>query len=182
LIRRGLPARIGFSRKNILNGVESIFSESEKVEIQTNPVTAEVKWAGIGQNLEPKEIVRKFEEMFEEEKREALEKIDEDWEIYLFYTKILDVAGHLFWGREDIIEKYYEKIENFAHNLRETLPNDVTLVILSDHGMTGIEGSSIGGDHSFHAYASFDHPVKTPNTVTILDIRWIIESIMETDV
>lgn len=180
-VRRGLPERIGFSRKNILEGVESIFSDIERLVVQTNPVTAEVKWAGIGQKLKPHEIVRKFEEIFEDEKREALEKINEDWEMYLFYTKILDVAGHLFWRKEDIIEQYYKKVEDFAHNLREALANDVALVIMSDHGMMEIEGSKIGGDHSHHAYASFDRPVESRDTITILDIRRIIESIMEID-
>lgn len=180
-VRRGLPEWIGFNRKNILDGVDSIYSDIEKLVVQTNPVTAEVKWAGIGDKLVPTEIVRKFEEIFEDEKREAFKKINEDWEMYLFYTKILDVAGHLFWGREDIIEQYYKKVEDFTHNLCEALPNDVALVILSDHGMMEIEGSKIGGDHSYHAYASFDHPVEIQDTITILDIRRIIESIMESD-
>ena len=178
IIRRGFPERAGFKRKDIIEGADSILSAVDSAYVQTNPVLAEVKWAGVGQKLEPYEILGKYEDIFEEEKKEALEKINEPWDIYLFYTKILDVAGHLFWGRDDKSEKYYEKVNEFSSTLKSVLPDDVVFVVLSDHGMMGIEGSRIGGDHSFHAYASFSHAVETPDPVTILDIRWILEDLM----
>lgn len=179
LIKRGLPLRLGFERKNILEGEESLLTVAKNPLVLQDPVLAEVRWAGIKTGeFKPFEILKKFEDIFEEEKKEALERINEPWDLLIFYTKLLDTSGHLLWGRDEYVEKYYEKIERFARKIKAALSDDVVMIILSDHGMSLLEGSSVGGRHSHHAYISLSHPTKIPEDFNILHIREIIESFM----
>ena len=179
LIKRGLPSRIGFERKNILEGEESLLTVAKSPLILQNPVLAEVKWVGIKTGeFKPFEILDKFVEIFEEEKKEVLNSIDKDWDLCLFYTKLPDTAGHLLWGRDELMEKYYAKIEDLAGKIKESLSNDTVMIIMSDHGMELLEGSSIGGRHSHYAYISLSHPAEIPENFDILQIREVIESFM----
>lgn len=67
--------------------------------ILQNPVLAEVKWAGIKTGeFKPFEILEKFVEIFEEERVEVLNRVGEAWDLCFFYTKLIDVVGHLLWG------------------------------------------------------------------------------------
>jgi len=183
LIRKGLPLRMGFERKNILEGEESLLTVAKKPIILQNPVIAEVKWAGIKTGeFKPFEILDKFVNIFEEERIEVLERMKEDWDLLLFYTKLLDTSGHLLWGRDEYMEKYYDKIESLAGEIKETLPSDAVLITLSDHGMSLLPGSSIGGRHSHSAFMSMSHPAQVPEDFNILDIRGIIEDFMKKQV
>jgi len=179
LLTRGIPLRSGFDRKNILEGEESILTVAKSPLILQNPVLAEVKWAGIKTGeFKPFEILEKFVEIFEEERVEVLNRVDEAWDLCIFYTKLLDTSGHLLWGRDDQMEKYYKKIEELAGEIRVSLPSDTVMITISDHGIELLEGSSIGGRHSHHAYISFNHPTEIPEDFNILHIRDIIEDFM----
>jgi len=81
-------------------------------------------------------------------------------------------------GRGDYTKKYYQIIEYFAVQLKNILGDDVVFVVISDHGIESIEGSSIGGDHSVNAYISFNRPVNVPEQLSILHIRNIIEQFL----
>lgn len=179
LFRRGLPVKLGFERKDILAGVDSVLKTAEYPIVQQNPVLAEVKWTGIGAGIKPLVVVGKFEKIFQEEKKDALERLDEPWDLYIFYTKIIDVVGHLLWGRGNYTEKYYRIIDDFAVHLKKALGDDVAFIVLSDHGIKGIEGITIGGEHSLHAYVSFDRRVDVPEPLSILNIRDIIERFLK---
>jgi hypothetical protein len=179
LIRRGLPLRSGFERKNILEGEESLLTVAKNPIILQNPVIAEVKWAGIKTGeFKPFEILDKFVDIFEEERMEVLERMKEDWDLLLFFTKLLDTSGHLLWGRDDYIKKYYNKIEKLAGEIKESLPSDAVMITLSDHGMTLLPESRIGGRHSHNAFMSMSHPAQIPEYFNILHIRGIIEEFM----
>lgn len=179
LIRKGLPLRMGFERKNILEGEESLLTVAKKPVILQNPVIAEVKWAGIKTGeFKPLEILEKFVDIFEEERLEALERMKEDWDLFLFYTKILDTSGHLLWGMDDQMEKYYRKIEKLAGEIRESLPSDAVMITISDHGMGLLPESRIGGRHSHCTFMSASHPFQVPEDFNILHIRGVIEEFM----
>jgi len=179
LFRRGLPVKLGFERKDILEGVDSVLKTAKYPIVQQNPVLAEVKWTGIGAGIKPLEVVGKFEKMFQEEKKEALERLDEPWDLYIFYTKIIDVVGHLLWGRGNYTEKYYRIIDDFAAHLKKILGDDTAFIVLSDHGIKAIEGITIGGEHSHHAYVSYNRRVDVPEQLSILHIREIIEGFLK---
>jgi hypothetical protein len=179
LIKKGLPLRMGFERKNILEGEESLLTVFKNPIILQNPVIAEVKWAGIKTGeFKPFEILDKFVEIFEEERIEVLERIREEWDLFLFYTKLLDTAGHLLWGRDEYMEKYYDKIEQLASEIKGSLPKDAVMITLSDHGMSLLPDSSIGGRHSHSAFMSMSHPTGIPEEFNILHIREVIEGFM----
>ena len=183
LIQKGLPLRMGFERKNILEGEESLLTHSKKPIILQNPVLAEVKWAGIKTGeFKPLEILDKFVEIFEEERVEALERIEEDWDLFLFYTKMLDTAGHLLWGMDDHTEKYYRKIEKLAGEIKARLPDDAVMITISDHGMSLLPESRIGGRHSHSTFMSSSLPFQAPEDFNMLHIRGIIEDFMRTSI
>lgn len=179
LIRKGLPLRMGFERKNILEGEESLLTVAKNPIILQNPVIAEVKWAGIKTGeFKPLEILEKFVEIFEEERREALERMNEDWDLFLFYTKILDTAGHLLWGMDEHTERYYMKIEKLAGEIKDNLPRDAVMITISDHGMSLLPESRIGGRHSHSTFMSTSHPFQVPEDFNMLQIREVIEGFM----
>ncbi len=94
LIGKGLPLRMGFERKNILEGEESRLTVANKRVILQNPVIAEVKWVGITKGgFKPFEILDKFADIFEEERIENLERTTGNWDLFLFYTKILETPA-----------------------------------------------------------------------------------------
>jgi len=180
LIKKGLPVQFGFERKNILEGEESLLTVATNLFILQDPVIAEVKWAGVKSlEFKPLETLEYFVGIFEDERKETLSRIKGDWDLFLFYTKLLDVSGHLLWGRDNHMEKYYQKIEQLAREIRDSLPSDAAMIVLSDHGMRLLEGSRIGGRHSHHAYISFSHPIQTPENFNILHIRNIVEGMMK---
>lgn len=94
IFRRGLPLRMGFERKDILDGVESLLTFAENPIILQNPVLSEVKWSGTEDSLDLVQLMKMFTDIFEEERLEIFERIDDDWDLFLFYTKLLDHCGH----------------------------------------------------------------------------------------
>jgi len=180
LIKKGVPVQLGFERKNILEDEESLLTVAKNPFILQDPVIAEVKWAGVKSlEFKPFKTLEYFVGIFEDEKKETLSQINGDWDLFLFYTKLLDVSGHLLWGKDDYMEKYYHKIERLAGEIRDSLPRDAALIILSDHGMSLPEGSRIGGRHSHHAYISFSHTTNIPENFNVLHIRNIVEGFMK---
>ena len=179
IVEAGLPARLGFEREN-WKGAGSVFSDV-KAEVVHNPLTIDVKWAHLGINTgaDFPEIARSMVSVFEEEKRETFRRISSEWELFLTYTKLLDITGHLFWQRDKIMEKYYGMIDDFAGEIQENLDDDICLLILSDHGMRPLEGTRYqGGEHSHHAFLSSDKQLRS-EPQTILDIYPLIREVLQ---
>lgn len=173
LIKRGFPARIGFGLRNILEGEDSLISQPNSI-ILRNPVIDEVLWKN-SVDFDFRELIKKFGEVFNAERIEVLERITEEWDFFLFYTKILDRIGHLMWGFDEGVLKYYRYVEALSREIKSNLPKDVVMIILSDHGMRSLKNSRIGGRHSHHAFFSSSHPFIIPDDFNILHIRGIIE-------
>ena len=70
-------------------------------------------------------------------------------------------------------------VDYFAYQLRQKMPENSILVILSDHGMELMKGSKVGGDHSCHAFISFSQKVEVPDRLKITDIFYILRGLME---
>ncbi len=63
--------------------------------------------------------------------------------------------------------------------LKKKIRDEVALIVLSDHGIKGIEGISIGDEHSHHAYVSFSRQVEVSEQRSIRHIRDIIERFLK---
>jgi len=180
IVRAGLPSRLGFKRKPLAEPYETFLQMAEKPVIVHNPLTSDVKWVDkpLHGGFKPKEIVESQLEVFEKEKQETLSKLDDDWNFFITYTKLLDVVGHLYWHTPLVVEKYYRMVNKFAGQVRNRLSKDALMMVISDHGMRPLHGASAGGEHSHHAFASFSQKIKVLNPLKITDIYNIIVNIL----
>ncbi|MFB6153335.1 MAG: alkaline phosphatase family protein [Halodesulfurarchaeum sp.] len=70
----------------------------------------------------------------------------DDWDLFFGVFMTTDRVNHFLFReyeenddyREDFIE-FYRTVDNYIGKLHETLPEDVTLVVASDHGFTTLE-------------------------------------------
>jgi len=166
ILKPGLPARLGFKRKPLAELYETFLQMAKKLVIVHNPLTSDVRWAAkpLQGGFKPKEIVESQLKVFMKEKQETLSKLNEDWDLFVTYTKLLDIVGHLYWHKPLVVEKYYRMVDEFAGQVQNRLPKDTFMMIISDHGMMPLHGVSAGGEHSRHAFASFSHKNRRSNS------------------
>ncbi|MCU4924401.1 alkaline phosphatase family protein [Halobacteria archaeon AArc-dxtr1] len=75
---------------------------------------------------------------------------EDDWDLFFGVFMTTDRVNHFLFRdyerdgeyREEFL-KFYEKVDDYVGRLREALPEDVTLVVASDHGFTSL-------DYEFH--------------------------------
>jgi len=183
IIKPGLPDRLGFKRKEWIQGERSIIDESTKPIVIHNPLTVDVKghMKGIRTGFSFKEIEESALKTFQKERKETLTRLKEDWDLFVIYTKLLDVIGHLFWQRDRMIEKYYRIMDNFAGEIQENLPEGTFMVILSDHGMQPLRGTKKqGGEHSHHFFVSYSHDIVDPPKDPT-DVYRIVKELLQLD-
>ncbi|UCD72662.1 MAG: alkaline phosphatase family protein [Candidatus Bathyarchaeota archaeon] len=176
LIRRGFPEKIGFKRQEELDLKDSFIGYAETPILIHNPLDVSVKWElePFHGEFDPVKVVRVYRADFEREREETLRRIDEEWDLFLIYSKFLDVVGHLLWQRDDVIEQYYTMVDQFAGEIRSRI-GDAFMMIVSDHGMMPLTGTRHqGGDHSHHAFASFNREININSPLKITDIHDIV--------
>lgn len=181
ILKPGFPQRLGFTRKDISLDEDTIISQASKPLIVRHPLKTDVKWAvkGMRSGFSLTEVMQSHLEVFEREKKDTFDQIDQDWNLFVVYTKLLDAAGHLYWQRDEIVHEFYAKVEDFAREIRRALPGDVFIAIASDHGMRPLRGTKYqGGEHSHHAYASFSHEIQLDTPIQITDIRPVITQML----
>lgn len=179
LFKIGLPERLGFKRKDVLQTEDTFISQSTKPVVIHNPLKADVKWnvKATRGRFSFSEVVQSNLEVFQKERQETFVELKCDWDLFVVYTKLLDTIGHLFWQKDEIVEKYYKMVDQFAGEIQSNLPDGTFMVILSDHGMRPLKGTTYqGGQHSHHAYASFNHKIKVPEPFKITDFHSIISN------
>jgi len=180
IVRAGLLSRLGFKRKPLAEPYETFLQMAEKPVIVHNPLTSDVKWVAkpLNRKFKPKEIVEDRLKVFMKEIQETFSKLDGDWDLFVVYTKLLDVVGHLYWHAPLVIEKYYRMVDEFARQVQNRLHKNMIMVIVSDHVMRPLHGALVGGEHSHHAFVSFNQKIKVPKPLKITDIYKIIISIL----
>jgi hypothetical protein len=80
----------------------------------------------------------------------ALEK-KKDYDLFFFYTNLLDALGHLFQTDRILILKAYMEIHSLVKMIKSKLDSEDILYLVSDHGMTPLR---FGGDHSNYGFFS----------------------------
>jgi len=180
ILKFGLPERLGFERTPLAEPSETFLRMAKRPIIVHNPLASDIRWIAkpLHGGFKPKEIVEDRLKVFMKEKEETLSKLDEDWDLFITYTKLLDIVGHLYWHKSWIVRKYYRMVDRFAGQVQSQLPKDAFMMIISDHGMKPMHGLSVGGEHSHHAFASFSHKIAVPTPLKITDIYDVIVSIL----
>lgn len=83
-------------------------------------------------------------------KEEFLKVLDEEHDFILGYFSVVDVIGHLNFGRKTMMKILYKEMEDIYDEIVKKHP-DAKILVLSDHGM---EAVGMFGDHSDHGFWS----------------------------
>jgi len=133
----------------------TIFDYADKPKIINVPTISE-EW---GIKLEGKkfdEIIKAAWRRFYWVKKEALKAIEEDWDLFMVYTRLLDVIGELCYGKFMTLFKAYTSCNHFVGEVKERLDEKETIfLIVSDHGMERF-GNTLFGKHSNYGFYSLN--------------------------
>lgn len=100
-------------------------------------------------------VIKKLEEMLDKRTEAAKKMIEEeDPDVFMPVYTAVDRASHWFWkhmdenhpahdpGDEeyrDVVRRFYEKMDAAVGELLETVDEDTTVMVMSDHGFAGLE-------------------------------------------
>jgi len=103
-------------------------------------------------------------QVHEYRKRRLFEELEKnvDWKLFMAWFDLADWIGHFYMGRSKLrIMKAYFELDRFAAQVKEMIPKNTLLMIVSDHGM------EVGGHHSPRAFYSFNiDPEWRPRRIT----------------
>lgn len=97
-------------------------------------------------------------------KRRLLEELESNtnWKLFMVWFDLADWMGHLHMGRSKLkVMKAYFELNRLTAKVKEMIPRNTLLIIVSDHGMEP------GGRHSPRAFYSFNvDPRWRPRKIT----------------
>jgi predicted AlkP superfamily phosphohydrolase/phosphomutase len=148
-----------YKKKNL----ETIFDFSESPEIIAMPAyrsyeqtTAkethtEVKktWQKFTKGeISGAEFIQRELEFFEKEIDEAFAILQGKWDLFVFYTKMIDYVGHFFAWNKKTMWLFYSRVETFIEEIQNRFGEDTFILVISDHGM---QGNGVHSDHAFYS-------------------------------
>lgn len=86
-------------------------------------------------------------------------KKDSPWSMLAVWTQSTDVVNHLFWKDKTKILKTYTLADSWAKRIRERLPDNCCLIIMSDHG-------GVDGVHRDKGFVSINKDFELPDELT----------------
>lgn len=170
--------KIAWNKNNYyVKNVKTIFDLTSK-SIQVNVPTVDLNWEiYFGKGLSITQIKNKAILEFINVSKEIKEEIKKDWELFMGYTRLLDVFGHVAWNTQELL-RMYQKADTLVKELKELIGDTCLFLIVSDHGMQRLEGTKHGGKHSLHAYYSSNIPLTLERPPAITDIFHIVKSFL----
>jgi predicted AlkP superfamily phosphohydrolase/phosphomutase len=151
---------LGFKKKMIDRGdikFSTIFDETKSIAISVpsyneDKINYEIvkdMMNALGKDASiPKQIVEdKIRIAFLKRKRRLINAIRGDWELLMTHFFILDIIQHTFFYDQKKIRKYYEEIDSIIGKIKKKLPNNVLILIVSDHG----QKRGIHTDYGFYS-------------------------------
>ena len=164
-----------WSRKNYT--AKTIFDLTSR-SIQVNIPTVDEKWdLSFRKGLTIAQQKDKMRLQFFKISEKIKMKMKEDWELFMGYTKLLDIFGHTAWNTKELM-RMYQKADSLVGELKKLIDGEHLFLVVSDHGMERLEGTKHGGKHTLHAYYSSNIPLNLRATPTILDIFRIVEDFL----
>ncbi|KON29267.1 hypothetical protein AC482_06960 [miscellaneous Crenarchaeota group-15 archaeon DG-45] len=173
-------ARMGgrLSRGAVSKGMNTIFDLAERsmdFNVPTYSDTFSLK--PLHDAHEERELLRFVDEEHELMERFVLSVLGRgaEYDLLMAYTRVLDHFGHQMYRTEAFYHRY-RMMDLFIHELAPKVEG--LLLIVSDHGFTGLEGTAHGGKHSDHATYSMNLPMDTPMN-SLLDVYPLVERALE---
>jgi predicted AlkP superfamily phosphohydrolase/phosphomutase len=110
----------------------------------------------------------KLRQEFEDGEKNVFELLKkDDWDLYMQYFYVLDGIQHVFYKNKLKVMDYYLRFNEFVGKVREKLPEDMMLLIVSDHG-------GENGLHTDYGFYSCNHDLGLKNP-KISEFKDIIE-------
>jgi predicted AlkP superfamily phosphohydrolase/phosphomutase len=115
-----------------------------------------------------KEFEKRLKDEFTEGKANVFELIKKDnWDLYMQYFYVLDGIQHIFYKNKLKLMDYYLRFNEFVGKLKSQLPENMMLLIISDHG-------GENGLHTDYGFFSCNKKLNL-NNPKISDFKEIIE-------
>jgi len=156
--------------------LKTIFDLTSK-SIQINVPTVDPKWElFFAKGLTISQLKDKMKLQFVKISEKIRMEMKKDWELFMGYTRLLDIFGHTAWNTKELM-RMYQKADRLVGELKKSIGGEYLFLVVSDHGMERLEGTKHGGKHTFYAYYSSNIPLLL-EVSTILDISRIVEDFL----
>lgn len=167
--------KIPWSRENY--HVKTIFDLTSK-SIQVNVPTVDPKWKlCFAKGLTIAQLKDKMRLHFVKVSEKIKMETKKDWELFMGYTRLLDIFGHTAWNTKELM-RMYQKADSLVGELKKLIDGKYLFLVVSDHGMERLKGTKHGGKHTFYAYYSSNIPLNLEAS-TIADVFRIVEDFLE---
>lgn len=123
----------------------------------------------IGGQYPEDDLVREVWDLFHEECQTCMNRLDEDWDLFMVHFYVTDVIGHLSLDNVDKLTQCYRIMDDKIGKLTRRITNSV-IFIVSDHGMQN-------GLHTRKGFYSINQPLHL-HTPKITDFYDIIRQIL----
>ena len=117
------------------------------------------------------EFIKKETELFDKELEEAITLLKGEWDLFVFYTKMVDYVGHFFAWNKKTMWLFYERLEKFIDEIEKIVDDDTLILVISDHGMKA------NGVHSDHAFYSTNIKINLENPKIIGFYKITVENL-----
>lgn len=74
--------------------------------------------------------------------------LEENCDLFVFYTKIIDYVGHFLAWDTRAMWHLYERADKFVEKLERRVGDNTLILVISDHGM---KRTGMHSDHAFYS-------------------------------
>lgn len=89
---------------------------------------------GLGNPIVERQVAEKAWKEFRGKKERVLEALNNNWDLFMVHFYLPDIIQHLFWYREDEIERLYREMDITAHDIENRVRENGLILFVSDHG------------------------------------------------
>lgn len=149
--------KMGFKRGFTLSDYkcDTIFHHA-KNPVAINVPTISREWGIRWGNMSFDERIKASWSHFFRIKQQTLNTVKNgEWDLLVSYTRILDVVGHIRYGRFIDLFKAYNICNRYVSEVKKLLDNNTICLVISDHGMKRFN-KTIYGVHSDHGFYSIN--------------------------
>jgi len=126
--RKGIKTIFDYAKRPVAISIPS-YNESETdiwIALRTDFVSG---------HEEALRFMKYIWKVHEDKKREVLRRLrEEEWDLFMAWFALADLVGHLLWYDEEQMTAAYRDLDEFAGLVRDLIPEDTLLLIVSDHG------------------------------------------------
>jgi len=143
-----------------------VYDESHTLDKHCNPRNNVI--AALSDKTVRKEFSASLQQEFDERAQEVFDILQQDdWDLFMQYFYVLDGIQHVFFKNKLKIMDYYMKFNTFVGEVLQKIPDDMLVLIISDHGQKH-------GLHTMYGFYSSNVPLTLDNP-RISEFKKILE-------